>query len=128
KDDSRVREVTFSLTSPGRELAVVLEAEGVPVPADAADYNIVEGTRRGTLVRFNRVTTNFFSAFDVPVSIGRGLTAADGSAEAAGAVPGVLVSRGLVEQVFGGANPIGRRIKYVGRSREAPSRDVVLER
>lgn len=128
KDDSRVREVTFSLTSPGRELAVVLEAEGVPVPADAADYNIVEGTRRGTLVRFNRVTTNFFSAFDVPVSIGRGLTAADVSAEAAGAVPGVLVSRGLVDQVFDGANPVGRRIKYVGRSREAPSRDVVLER
>ena len=128
KDDSRVREVTFSLTSPGRELAVVLEAEGVPVPVDAVDYNIVEGTKRGTLVRFNRVATNFFSAFDVPVSIGRGLTAADASADAAGVTPGVLVSRGLVDQVFSGANPLGRRIKYVGRSREAPSRNVVLER
>jgi putative ABC transport system permease protein len=128
KDDSRVREVTFSLTSPGRELAVVLEAEGVPVPVDAVDYNIVEGTKRGTLVRFNRVAPNFFSAFDVPVSIGRGLTAADASADAAGVTPGVLVSRGLVDQVFSGANPLGRRIKYVGRSREAPSWNVVLER
>ncbi len=128
KDDSRVRDVTFSLTSPGRELAVVLEAEGVPVPVDAVDYNIVEGTKRGTLVRFNRVATNFFSAFDVPVSIGRGLTAPDASADAAGATPGVLVSRGLVDQVFSGANPLGRRIKYVGRSREAPSGNVVLER
>ncbi|MCC7123781.1 MAG: ABC transporter permease [Acidobacteria bacterium] len=128
KDDARVREVTFSLTSPGRELAVVLEADGVPVPIDAVDYNIVEGTKRGTLVRFNRVGTNFFSAFDVPVSIGRGPTAADASADASGVTPGVLVSRGLVDQVFGGANPLGRRIKYVGRSREAPSRDVVLER
>jgi putative ABC transport system permease protein len=128
KDDSRVREVTFSLTSPGRELAVVLEAEGVPVPVDAVDYNIVEGTKRGNLVRFNRVATNFFSAFDVPVSIGRGLIAPDASADAAGVTPGVLVSRGLVDQVFSGANPLGRRIKYVGRSREAPSRDVVLER
>jgi ABC-type lipoprotein release transport system permease subunit len=29
---------------------------------------------------------------------------------------------------FSGANPLGRRIKYVGRSREAPSGHVVLER
>jgi predicted permease len=128
KDDSRVREVTFSLTRPGRELAVVLEAEGMPVPVDAVDYNIVEGTKRGTLVRFNRVATNFFSAFDVPVSIGRGLTAADASADATGLTPGVLVSRGLVDQVFSGANPLGRRIKYVGRSGEVPSRNDVLER
>src|SRR5918998_2043125 len=128
KDDSRVREVTFSLTSPGRELAVVLEAEGLPVPVDPVDASIVEGTKRGTLVRFNRVATNFFAAFEVPVSIGRGLTAADASADAAGVTPGVLVSRGLVDQVFSGANPLGRRIKYVGRSGEAPSSTVVLER
>jgi len=128
RDDARVREVTVSLTSPGRELAVVLEAEGVPVPVDAVDYNIVEGTKRGTLVRFNRVATNFFSAFDVPVSMGRDLTTADASANAANVTPGVLVSRGFVDQVFGGANPLGRRIKYVGRSREAPTSHVVLER
>jgi predicted permease len=115
KEDSRVRDVTFSLTSPGRELFAVLEAEGVPV----------EGTKRGTLVRFNRVTPNFFSAFDVPVSIGRDLTAADASADAAGVTPGVLVSRALVDQVFSGANPLGRRIKYAG---QAPSRNVVPER
>ena len=127
KDDSRVREVTFSLTSPGRELAVVLEAESVPVPVDAVNHNIVDGTTRRTLVRFKRVAPNFFSAFDVPVSLGRGLTAADASADAAG-TPGVLVSRGLVDQVFSGANPLGRRIKYVGWSREAPSGNVVLER
>jgi putative ABC transport system permease protein len=89
----------------------MLEAEGLP------------GKRR-TLVRFNRVAPNFFSAFDVPVSIGRGLTAADASTDAAG-TPGVLVSRGLVDQVFSGANPVGRRIKYVGG---APSGNVVLER
>jgi predicted permease len=128
KDDSRVREVTFSVTRPGREPAVVLEAEGMPVPIDVVDHNIVEGTKRGTLVRFNRVATNFFPAFDVPVSIGRGLTASDASADAAGLTPGVLVSHRLVDQVFSGANPLGRRIKYVGRSPEAPSRSVVLER
>jgi putative ABC transport system permease protein len=111
KDDLRVREVTFSLTSPGRELPVVLEAD----------------TKRRTLVRFNRVAPNFFSAFDVPVSIGRGLTAADASADAAG-TPGVLVSRGLVDQVFNGANPLGRRIKYVGSNAEAPSGNAVPDR
>jgi putative ABC transport system permease protein len=128
KDDSRVREVTFSLTSPGREVAVVLEAEGVPVPVDPVDARILEGTKRGTLVRLNRVAPNFFSAFDVPVSIGRGLTAADASAGDGGGPPGVLVSRGLVDQVFSGANPLGRRIKYVGRSSEVASKNVVLER
>lgn len=111
RDDARVREVTFSQTSPGRELPVVLEAEG----------------ERRTLVRFNRVAPDFFSAFDVPVSIGRGLTAADASADA-GSTPGVLVSRGLVDQVFSGANPLGRRIKYVGSGSEALSGDVVRER
>ncbi|MGE3508169.1 MAG: FtsX-like permease family protein [Vicinamibacterales bacterium] len=70
-------------------------------------------------MRFTRVAPNFFSAFEVPVSIGRGLTAADASADAAGTTSGVLVSRGLVSQVFGGANPLGRRIRHVGRSREA---------
>jgi predicted permease len=128
RDDSSVRAVTYSLTSPGREPAVVLEAEGVPVPADAVDYNIVEGSKRGTLVRFNRVAPDFFSAFDVPVSIGRGLTAADAAADADAVTPGVLVSRGLVDQVFDGANPLGRRIRYVGRSREAPSSHVALDR
>jgi putative ABC transport system permease protein len=128
REDSRVRDVTFSLTSPGREVAVVLEAEGVPVPVDPVDARILEGTKRGILVRFNRVAPNFFSAFDVPVSIGRGLTAADASAGDGGGPPGVLVSRGLVDQVFSGANPLGRRIKYVGRSSEVASKNVVLER
>ena len=99
-----------------------------PVPVDPVDARILEGTKRGTLVRFNRVAPNFFSAFDVPVSIGRGLTAADASADADGVTPGVLVSRGLVDQVFSGANPLGRRIKYGGRSSEVASLYVVLER
>jgi ABC-type lipoprotein release transport system permease subunit len=33
-----------------------------------------------------------------------------------------------VDQLFGGANPLGSRIRYVGRSREANERDVVLDR
>jgi hypothetical protein len=127
KDDARVREVTVSLTSPGRELAAVLEVEGVPVPLGAVDADTAAGSARRTLVRFNRVAPDFFAAFDVPVSVGRGLTAADARADADG-TPGVVVSRGLVDQVFGGANPLGRRIKYVDWSRTAPSGNVALER
>jgi hypothetical protein len=41
-------------------------------------------------------------------------------------MPGVLVNRTLVDRVFGGANPLGARIRYVGRSREANARDVKL--
>lgn len=121
KDDARVREVTYSLARPGRELAVMLETDDAPGPGGG-----VEGTMRRTLVRFNRVAPNFFAAFDVPVSIGRDLTAADASADAAG-TPGVVVSRGLVEQVFDGANPLGRRIRYVGSSPQPPSGNVGLE-
>ncbi|HTU99177.1 MAG TPA: ABC transporter permease [Luteitalea sp.] len=139
RDDARVREVTFSLVSPGREPGVMVEAEGLSSPVSAGSRtgrrvlpaesagNGIEGPRPRTLVRFNRVAPNFFTAFDVPVSVGRGLTAADASADAT-VTPGVVVSRGLVAQVFGGANPLGRRIKYVAWSREAPSGNVALER
>jgi putative ABC transport system permease protein len=127
RDDSRVREVTFSLTSPGRERAAMLEVEGARVPVETVDDSIVEGATRRTVVRFNRVAPNFFAAFEVPVSIGRGLTAADASADAT-STPGVLVSSGLADQVFSGVNPLGRRIKYVGGSGEAPSGNVAPER
>jgi putative ABC transport system permease protein len=41
---------------------------------------------------------------------------------------GVLVDRTFVDQLFGGANPLGRRVRYVGRSREAGEGNMVLDR
>ena len=73
-------------------------------------------------MRFNRVAGNFFDAFDVPVIMGRGFAAGDAEAGH------VIVSRTLADSVFAGANPLGRRIKYVGRSREAGEGHVPLER
>ena len=70
--ESTVRDVTFSMTNPGEELALVLEVEGVAPPPDPIDYNIVEGTKQGHLVRFNRVAIDFFDAFAVPILMGRG--------------------------------------------------------
>lgn len=140
--ESAVSHVTFSLVSPGGELALVLEAEGVPSPLDRVDYNIVEGTREGHLVRFNRVAVDFFDAAGVPVLLGRGFergdveilaantggaTVAPGSrAEPRSGSGGVIVNRTLAERLFGGANALGRRVRYVGRSREAPASQVVL--
>ena len=121
--DPRVRDVTWSLTIPGREPAVMLETDPVPGRADAT----AERAGRRTLVRFNRVAPNFFSAFDVPVTLGRGLTVGDAAVGATG-TPGVVVSRALVDQVFGGANPLGRRVKYVSWGRQTPSGNVALDR
>jgi predicted permease len=124
REQSPVSEVTFSMAGVGEERALVLEVEGRDAPLDPVDYNIVEGTKRGHLVRFNRVATNFFEAYEIPLIMGRTFIASD--TQAADTMPGVLVNRTLVDLVFGGANPLGARIRYVGRSREANARDVTL--
>ena len=123
--ESAVNSVTFSMVSPGEELAVVAEVEGQPLPLEPVNYNIVEGTKQGHLIRFNRVATNFFDVFDVPMLMGRGLVPADASTEAS---HNVIINKAMADTLFGGASPLGRRIRYVGRSREAPARDVVLDR
>jgi predicted permease len=141
REESRVAEVTFSMAGAGEERAMVLEVEGRDAPLDAVDYNIVEGSRRGHLVRFNRVAINFFEAYEVPVTMGRTFMASDtgrgdttqgvhptAQSPRGGGPEGVLVNRTLVDLVFDGANPLGTRIRYVGRSREADARDVVLDR
>jgi hypothetical protein len=113
------------MVNPGEELAVVVELEGQAPPLQPVNYNIVEGTKQGHLVRFNRVSANFFDVFDVPMQMGRGLVAADANTDAS---HNVVVNQAMADTLFGGANPLGRRIRYVGRSREAAARDVVLNR
>ena len=113
--DTDVRAVTFSAVSPGGELAMVLEAEGIEAPQDQADYNIVEGSKRGRPVRFNRVAADFFDVFDVPLLMGRGLE----STVAGRGSSSIVVNRRFAEMVFGDGNALGRRVRYVGRSREA---------
>jgi putative ABC transport system permease protein len=123
--ESTVRDVTFSMASPGGELAMVIEVEGQPPAIEPVRYNIVEGSKLGHLVRFNRVAVDFFDAFDVPLLTGRNFGAADSGR---GASHSVIVNQAMADQLFDGANPLGRRIRYVGRSREAAARDVVLDR
>lgn len=117
-----VRDVTFSALNPGEELAMVIDAEGKEPPPDLVDYNIVEGEKRGHLARYNQVATNFLDAFGVPVILGRGFSTSDPGADR------IVVNRTLADAVFGGESPLGRRIKYVGRSREAGERTVPMDR
>ena len=129
--EAAVAGVTFSMVSPGEELALVLEIEGMPAPIDRVDYNIVEGSKAGHLVRFNRVAVDFFDAFEVPVVMGRGFHRGDVMPQAgarASGRGGILVNRAFVNHIFGGENPLGRRVRYVGRSREAGQADVELHR
>jgi hypothetical protein len=122
RESPTVRDVTFSIAPAGQELAMVIEAEGLPTPSDPADYNIVEGTKLGHLVRYNRVTPNFLTAFEVPLLLGRGFESADAAADR------VVINRTLADSVFGTTNPVGRRIRYVGRSREAILDGIVMNR
>ena len=122
ESDPGVRDVTFSLTNPGNELAAVLEAEGIAPPPEPVDYNIVEGSKLGQFVRFNRIAPDFFRAVDVPILLGRDLQPGDADADH------VVVNRTFATRIFGTGSALGRRVRYVGRSREAPSEHIVLER
>lgn len=116
--EPEVTAVTFSLVSAGTELAMIAEAEGEPVPSNPVNYNIVEGSRQGHLVRFNRVAPDFFTVYEVPLQLGE--VARPGQ-------PSVVVNRTLVDRLFAGGNPLGRRVRYVGRSREAGTGHVELQ-
>jgi predicted permease len=122
ESDPAVAGVTFSLAHPGGELAAVIEIDGMPMPGDPVDYNIVEGSRTGHFVRFNRVAVDYFDLFDVPVLMGRTFQPADAAASATR----VVVDRRFAERMFGGINPLGRPLRYVGRSREAGEGNVAL--
>jgi hypothetical protein len=57
-------------------------------------------------VRFNSVATDFFDAFGARVLAGRALRDSDGT----GSTQGIVVSRAFVNQLLGGANPVGRMV------------------
>jgi putative ABC transport system permease protein len=71
----------------------------------------------------SRVDREFFTTFEVPRLAGRTFQPGDRTA-AAGAV---VVNRSFVRDVMGDGNPLGRRIRYVGASGDAPE-DLELER
>jgi hypothetical protein len=110
KAEPAVADVTFAMAHPGEEAAAVIDVEGIAIPDKAVQYNIVAGSKAGHLVRFNRVEPGFFDAFDVSLLTGTGFRSGS---------DGIVVNRAFVQHILGGGVALGRRVRYVGQSREA---------
>jgi hypothetical protein len=108
--DPAVADVTFAMAHPGEEAAAVIDVEGVATPEKAVQYNIVAGSKAGHLVRFNRVEPGFFDAFEVSLLTGTGFRPGSDA---------IVVNRAFVQHILGGGAVLGRRVRYVGQSREA---------
>lgn len=94
-----VDDVTVANAVPGGEPGARIAIDGA-VPQSGAP-----------IARYNYVATDFFEAFDARVISGRGLRDSDGVSSA----PAVIVNSAFVTQLLGGANAVGRRVRYVER-------------
>lgn len=63
---------------------------------------------RGHRVSSAAVEADYFDVLGAPILSGRGFHSGD-----LGSAAGVIVNRPFVEQVLGGRNPLGRRVRYV---------------
>ena len=97
-----VDDVTHAMALPGAEAEIRIVTDP-GAPAGGAEHD----------VKTNRVTNDFFDAFDARVLAGRGLTNADTDA--------IIVNRTFVQRVFGEADPLGRRIRYVPAENADPA-------
>jgi hypothetical protein len=94
------------------EDAVRMQVDRAP---DAAGREMVGAAAATRRVAISRVDTGFFHAFNIPLLAGRGFEAGDVSADATG----VIVNRSFVEQLLGGTDPLGRRVRRAARSSDA---------
>ena len=92
-----VEDVATALIAPGNEGPAPIEIDRPAVPASGA-----------ITVRFNDVSADFFSAFDVRLIAGRYLTSAD----AASAAHPVVVNEAFVRKLLGNRDAIGTRLRY----------------
>jgi putative ABC transport system permease protein len=94
--------VTVAVNVPGSEPRARIAIDGeVNIPSGALE------------VRFNRgVAQNFFDVFGARVIAGRALRDSDGT----GAAQAIVVNRAFVHQLLGGANAVGRRLRYTAAS------------
>jgi predicted permease len=124
RSDSAVAGVTFAMHPAGLEPAAWIDIDGLTLPDTADDYRVIAGNARGHRVHFNRIDADWLTVFQVPLLAGRTLSAAD----AQPASTAVVVNRAFVDRALGGANPVGRRFRYVGVSADARPADVDLQR
>jgi putative ABC transport system permease protein len=98
-----VDDVTVAASIPGAEprAPITIDGEAGNVGSSSID------------VCFNRVASDFFDAFGARLIAGRALREGD----AAGSIQAVVVNRAFVNQLLGGANAVGRRLRAVQASR-----------
>lgn len=112
--EPEVRSVTFSAEVPGVEGSMKFEVEGAPAAFNAKVNGgggqfgwVGENTRTA---RSADVDYNFFEAFRIEPIMGRTFRESD---MLPGARP-VVVNRTFADSIFGGANPVGRKIRMLG--------------
>jgi predicted permease len=127
KTEGGVDGATFTLVVPGEEPTAWIEAEGIPMPPESrretSGYAVRDGTF-GHEVRFNHVGSDFFETFRAPVLTGRAFAVED-SVSGSGAV---IVNRSFAQEIFGGREVLGRRLRYIGRSGDARPEDIEFGR
>ena len=104
--EPRVADVVLVSALPGNEPNVRIEAER---DAATSSDTIAGRGAAGHAVGVMRVESDFFDAFDIPMLVGRGFEPRDASDGAAA----VIVNRSFVQQVLGGGNALGRRVRRV---------------
>jgi putative ABC transport system permease protein len=84
------------------DLPVIVEGQPAPRPGEElqADFRVA--------------TIGYFRTMRIPLLAGREFTEFDGP----GTTPVAIINDTLARQIFGGANPIGQRLRLYGRSRE----------
>jgi hypothetical protein len=94
--------VTFASHFPGADLWAPIEVEGTETSAETMRFGAWN----------HRVDIDLFRVFDVPILAGRGFIAGDTREDATA----VIVSKTFAERIAGGANVIGRRVRYAQSS------------
>ena len=97
EDQPEVVRATHAATLPGR--GGFVEVEGMPAPA---------GSPIGHRVRSSGTGLGYFDAFGSRILAGRDFQPADADT----ASTAVIVSEAFVRQVLGGANALGRRLRF----------------
>ena len=108
-----VEDVTLASAIPGGEPRARIAIDAAAIPQSGAP-----------IVRYNHIAADFFDAFGARVISGRMLRDSDGFASA----QGVVVNNAFVTQLLGGANAVGRRVRYLPPRGSAPAlRDATIE-
>jgi DNA-binding PadR family transcriptional regulator len=114
REDPRVSGVAVADALPRMQhRSGLVEAEGFEPPPD----------RRGTSSRVARVAVDFFASLDQSVLAGRDFDAGDLEGDGSA----VIVNTTFVQNVLGGQNAIGRRIRFVpwGDGEPGPWKEIV---